>query len=786
MKNRLWDEIPEALRAGWEPTEAGAAWRTLLGPLVPLDVLRMAVDLSEAEDVDALGDPIAMLEADNVFGYGVELAGASDETPILQMLTSTYWLSSIEGIGDLLMFHCPRVSETAEVVVWWHDTGQFSEPIAFDLPTALRVRDVAESYDPVEARAAQLAPTLGRWRVEGFPCPNGDSFEDDKDDLWDGDAWSALEYPPSRLARTAGRSRWLASAIVGLSLDAPSIVAQLDNVPDRAFDRAVEEIAPFTLLYWLFRSFFLDEQEFLDRTKALCVEHPARIVRDALSYLEDNADGDILQRSRTQACAIAAHARDPYPKQAELGPIALIRDDALSMPEPPQPSERPDFRAEKAEGFFWANTRIAVPHPDGVRWLVDGRFRPPGAPNDQSRELLIEWDAETKTATAFCDKKGWGLIEWGAYIDDSTLVVMNGTQIRLIKRDRLDPSRGDLMESINCGQADAVITDEGMLIAFGGTFLHGKLTPQKTTFVDVSSGNLDLVGHVEVALVALAQVDDTLIGETPDHGARYRLNGTALALAVAPEGLTFVRSAFQPNVPVPYGSLPSGSTGPLDQQFWNGTRHVLILRRTMDAPTASKTHFWNGDTVQPTSTEVEQVSGLGVRGASHYFVVNSTDAYDIDLVTGETTHLFERPPSCNGPVVLEHGFATVSEDCLAIYARDGAERGRIRVGDSAKIVCAFAGGRALALTTATSPLVVLRVGESSVSFLGAVAPQSGFESAQFVCHARPKYADMVFAQFGRDLFSLRGIEQALAAAARDVTDALPDEPWELGRITLSG
>lgn len=257
MKNRRFEEIPEALREGWEPTDAGKAWVELLGPHVPEDVKRWTPDTDSGV---LLSDPTELLAADNSFAAAIERAKADRVLmPALQVMTSTYFLAHVPHEGDCLMFFCYRGSETAEVVVWNHETHEFYGPVAYDLPTMVRLAEVADSNEPVEARAEALRPCLGRWRREAFPLS---LFERAlvRDGVWSQDGeWPEVEAPESFFEGIANRAWWVAKALINSNPETDHIAAQLDATPDGAFAAEDFQDLPYSALYWLWRTYFLGE-----------------------------------------------------------------------------------------------------------------------------------------------------------------------------------------------------------------------------------------------------------------------------------------------------------------------------------------------------------------------------------------------------------------------------------------------------------------------------------------------------------------------------------------------
>src|SRR5690606_8992303 len=216
----------------------------------------------------------------------------------------------VPGEGDCLMFHAPLDSETSDVVAWSHETGALYGPLAFDLPTALRVLEVAEASDA--KRATRLRPALGRYRGDEFPLSLLE------DGLREDGVLAAAEPkrrrkfvpPKSRFELIASRAGWLAEALTGRTPAPDAFVAQLEWAPDAALANAAFSHYPPSVLYWMWRSYLLGHDETLAKVVAAAEQSSARLVRDAVRFLASAPEPIAAQRQAIGA--LVAHALDPF------------------------------------------------------------------------------------------------------------------------------------------------------------------------------------------------------------------------------------------------------------------------------------------------------------------------------------------------------------------------------------------------------------------------------------------------------------------------------------------
>lgn len=787
MKDRRFDEIPVELRDGWQPTPAGQAWVELLGPTVPQDVQRWTPDTRSGV---LLSDPNALLAATNSFGAAIEGAlGAGVVEPALQVLTSTFFLSRIPAEGDCLMFFCYRGSETAEVVAWNHETGEFYGPLAYDLPTALRLVEVAASRDSVEARREALRPALGRWARGTFPMTQFERALAD-DDVWrQADPWPEIEPPKSSFPTLWQRSWWLAGALVNAAPATEQIQSQLDWKPDAAFATSHFQDVPYTALYWLWRTYFLGEDAWHEIARERCRQSQARLVRDAVAYLEDHGADGALAEWRTQATRL----RDPFPARVERGPVVFVRDDGLASFEPAVVTPPPlPCRGGQAMNAWWSDPPpLAIPHPDGRRWLVEGhhdhprRGKHPSIPN--TVEALIEVDPATGTGTVFASTQGeGGHTRWGEYLDENRLLVINNGRLRLYERHPAGTGRGYLIDSLPLGQERALVIGElGVTVGHGGQVLwteQGWQTiPKSISFARIVEGRLEARAVIELALAHLAVEQGQMIGRSGDGKVGYRVEG--LTVTPAPDRISFAPSAFAIPEKVWRAGPPTvlEALGPMDVSIESAAGLCLINKVVTDPPGARRAYVGNALGIRPTVPELE-MAGYALISPTIGCVVTSTAVHRVDLETGDARQLFEIAPGSQAEAVAG-GFVVLSGRELVARSPDGAELQRVDVGPGASIVTPCCDDRVVAMRTQSSPLVLLAIQGPALRLLGAVRPDGDLAGVTFGVHAQPQwnYRLIAKAQDGA-MLELRGVATTLAGepAGVAVGAALPERPWEAG------
>lgn len=374
-----FDELPESLRADLAPEPLDIPWRELVGPRVPLDFLRHQPRNGHA----LLSRPEPLLEAPNVFEAIVERVREERFiTPLLQVFNMVFYLRDIPAEGDTLMLHLPPTGETSEVLVWSHEEHFFSGPIAWDIPTALRVLEVYESRSATpEERSERLKPALGRFATTEWPFR---FLLAQLEGVEIGDGAVAIDPPKSSLQASQNRSSWLARALSNQLVEATDFSQQLDWTADKALAGTQLVDYPPTGLYWLWRSFFLDEA-WLDDVLDVVRESPSRLVRDAAALVDDLRCGrrtKVADVPLLEICdeiqAMAKPVDDPYPTRFEIGPLAFVRDDAATpkakpMPKAPEP---------RGDGITWDTGSVVACHSD--RCFVEGsRPNPKAGPSYQ-------------------------------------------------------------------------------------------------------------------------------------------------------------------------------------------------------------------------------------------------------------------------------------------------------------------------------------------------------------------------------------------------------------------
>ncbi len=797
MKDRRFDDIPEQLRESWEPTDAGGAWLELLGPHVPEDVKRWTPNTDSGF---LLSDPHALLAADNSFAAAIEWAKAERvRTPALQVLTSTFFLAEIPHEGDCFMYFCKRASETADVVVWSHETGEIYGPVAYDLPTIARVLDVADSDDDVEARRKRLTPALGRWARDRFPMS---LLEDalERDGLWSrADAWPGIEPPSSPAEGIANRAWWVAGALINAAPDTDHIAAQLDYVPDGAFAEDDFQDLPYSALYWLWRAYFLGEDEWHQTALARCKDSQARIVRDAAAYLEAHGGAGDLAEWRARAIEYAAHVRNPFPDRVQVGPLAFERDDSFANLQPVA-VEVPAFPCapgQPLEPWWPEQARLAVPHPDGTRWLVEGHRAHPRKGKHASIpnhiEGLFEVDPITGEGTLFCDTQGeGGYTKWAEYLDEDRVLVINNGRLRLYERTPAGTGRGYLVDQIQLGQERAlVMRGLGVVMAYGGVprWTDGAWVTkaERLSGVRIVDGRLRPTAVVDLALAHLEDHHGVLVGRSEDQTAGYRFEGLTATPPV--DAIAFAPSAFAAPDKV-WRAGPNAvldALGPMDVSVESAAGLCLINKAVTDPPGARRAYVGSAEGIRPTEPALAVVS-YALMSPTVGCVGTKSEAYRVDLETGEARKLFDMPEG-SSLHALRDGFIVLSGDELVARDTGGKEIARVNVGDGAALLVPIHDATVTAMKTATSPLVLLTLDEGGVRLLGAVRPDGDLAGVSYEPVAQPQWCHRLVgkAADGGQL-GLRGIAAALADpdyGAR-LQGSWPDAPWntapEIGRM----
>ncbi|MCA9578463.1 MAG: hypothetical protein KC668_23685 [Myxococcales bacterium] len=790
MENRRFEEIPAELREGWEPTELGAAFVELLGPHVPQDVQRLA---QAGDGGFLLADPRELLSAENSFAHAVQCAmDAGVITPALQVLTNTFFLAEIPGEGDCLMFFCYRGSETAEVVVWNHEVHDFYGPVAFDLPTMSRVVRVAEMRGDVEAARASLAPCLGRWVRETFPMTLFEHQLGRIGALRPDDPWPALAMPKSAYKGIVGRAWWIAMALTSAGLDEEGIAAQLDATPDSALAKADFQDLPYSALYWLFRTYYLGEDAWYAQALARCATSQSRLVRDAAAYVQEHGASGELSSYRARAMATVARLRDPFPATVPVGALAFERDDSLASLEPDAP-QRPTFPCEPGQPLnaAWQPTpRFAVPHPDGRRWLVDGRHdhprkgRHPSIPNVV--DALYEVDPATGLGTLFCDVPGEGYyVSWAEYLDEDRLLLINNGRLRLYERVPSGTGAAYLMDQVPLGQEQAlVMRAQQLVMGYGGMLYMGERGWEKRVTslsgARLVEGRLKRTGDVPLALAYVADHNGVLVGRDADKQVGYRLAG--LAALPPPDRVVFAPASFVMPEKV-WRAGPNAvldSLGPSDVSVMSPAGLCLVNRLVSDPPGARRAYVGDEQGVRPTSPELDMAS-YALISPTLGCVGTPTAAYAVDLASGDAQLLFEYPPG-SSLEVLRDGFAALSGTVLTLRDTAGAELSSVDVGEGAQLLTPTHDGALLALSTGSAPLVLITLRAGVPWLVGAVRPDGDLAGATFHPIAQPQWRYQLLAKGADGVWlDLRGVSTALAGDAPGVPleGSLPPRPWEV-------
>ncbi|MCA9680104.1 MAG: hypothetical protein KC464_34045, partial [Myxococcales bacterium] len=610
------------------------------------------------------------------------------------------------------------------------------------------------------------------------------------DGVWsrDGD-WPEVEAPTSSFAAIVHRAWWVAQALVDAPPDVERIKAALDMTPDKALARDDFQDGPYAALYWLWRSYFLGEDAWHQAVLARCKTSRSRLVRDAAAYAE--AGTEALARMRAHVMGVAEHLRNPFPDRVPVGPLALVRDDSLATLEPPARAA-PTFACAPGQALnaSWQPTpRLAVPHPDGRRWLVDGghdhprKGKHPSIPSHV--DALYEVDPATGQGTLFCDVPSEAYyIKWAEYLDDDHLLLINNGRLRLYHRIPAGTGRGYLIDQVPLGQEQALVMCGGSLVmGYGGVprmlDKGWETVAERISGARVEDGRLRRTADVELGLAYIADHDGVLVGRDAGKTVGYRLEG----LAASPPVTTIVLKPTAFVVPEKvWRAGPNAvldALGPQDVCVESAAGLCLINKLVADPPGARRAYVGDGDGIRPTEPEIA-IANYALVSPTVALVGNATEAFRVDLATGAATKLFEYPSGVS-PEVVGDGFVVIAGADLVAYDGAGAETARVKVGDGAQLLSPLFGHRVVAMKTSTSPFALITLRDGALVLLGAVRPDGPLAGATYAYHSLPQWAyhALVKAADGT-MLDLRGVDAALADPGYGLRldGDLPARPWQ--------
>ncbi len=149
--------------------------------------------------------------------------------------------------------------------------------------------------------------------------------------MWSADSdWPEIEAPTSAFNGLVSRAWWVAKALINSNPETDHIKAQLDWSPEKAFSAEDFQDLTYSALYWLWRSYFLGEDEWHQAALARCKTSKSRLVRDAAAYAEAECGKGDLAEWRRNTLEFIEHVRNPFPASVPVGPLACVRDDSLA------------------------------------------------------------------------------------------------------------------------------------------------------------------------------------------------------------------------------------------------------------------------------------------------------------------------------------------------------------------------------------------------------------------------------------------------------------------------
>ncbi len=785
-----FESIPESLRQelSAEPLPVAGQWRELLGDNVPADLAR-----HEPQDGGfLLSHPKQLLEAANCFEEAVAQAASGRVVePVLQVMTLVFFLAEIPGDGDTLMLQIPNAGDTAHVVNWSHEEGFFTGPIAWDIPTVLRIMSVYDSSGDAGERRAALEPAFGRVNAGPWPfsfiCERlvDDEVLEEEDELQlEGEA------PRNLLDVVQPRAWWLAHALTGQAPDPNNLKNQLDWTPEKALEGPHLAKFPPTGLYWLWRSYFFGDA-WLDDIIAAVRNSESRLVRDAVTLVEElknesrrEVGGVDLIRVRQQVQEILAKLRDPYPDQLESGHVKFVRDDSQvkhlgatpdGSPNPPAPAE-----GQASQPWWDTNRPVLALSPSG-HMLVSGHRRHPRAgkhpsiPNHISSVFEIDAQGQIRMT---CDADQ---VKAAHYIGEDLIVLTILQGFSLYERVGL---RGVATQKVNSVQERTLFADGGRTIVCFGGFHNHNLGRQDARLIEVfrvDGGVLKLMSKAELELPQAALVDGKLVVGDTEKGVAYLADLSKLADRDFKQPALGKSFAIRPKLDAREGpEIAMQALNPMNDWAFpmpNGSAVIFKYNgKTFD--------FWLGDDQGARPFE-PAIGGTPV----DYQIFDDTHAalvaerrlvWEGDFTTGKATLLFESEGS--DPVaIVGRGLAQIVGTDLVLHRPDGDDYGqtRIAVGEDAKLFTALLDGRVLAIQGGGSPLVLLGVDAAGVHLLGAVDPTSPHGSFTVEDFDNPRGVHRLELVSGNDRLALRGLEAALTNLGDyPVIEALPKEPWK--------
>lgn len=786
--------LPTPLREGWpdEPTEAGRAFQELLGPeLVPEDLLR-----HDARDGGFLvGDPRPLVTADNCFVAVLERASPDLFEPVLQALTSTWFLAEVPQDPTCLMVHAPPATEgCAEIVYWDHEERCFHGPSCWDIPTALRVMSVYASSEDAEARRAAITPALGRYDNRLWP------FGHIEEMLME-DGVLAGEGPPpppaqSHFKTVHDRGYWIAEVLAGRRIAEGSLTPQLGYEPAQAFEGPwLARYAP-TALYWQWRSFFFDDPwlaEILEVTRA----SPSRLVRDSASLIErigrdESAGRDVagvdLIAARTHVQELIERIRNPFPDRFEIGPMTLVRDDARGpvtadarsgrpIPQPP-PGQPEDPR--------WAAAATALAaSPDGTRWLVQGARNHPRYKRDPSAQPTIgtvfEVDADGYVHLV-CDADR---ITDATYLDSDTIVLVS-EGIALYER---HGRRGVRMQAAPSNQSKTLFADGGRtIVRFGGVHNYDvQATVPRTVEIFRVDGRAVRWGGEAAVPLDVGKLDghEVLLGQA-GAAPTYHGDGNAFAGFDVP-ALTFGHSGLKPEDISPRVG-PWAVVDELGFNDWcvQAAGGQCLIFKHLGGTEFEALVLDGADGTRPVEPPLRGTMGSEIVDADHAFVQLDGQGWIVELATGRATAVLDRPGT--GFDILparDHGALKIFGTQLVPFWSAG-EGTPLEVGADAATLAYLRGGHAIAIRARKSPFVVLGLGaDHGWRLLGAVDPDGPLGTRPVALLEHPRGVHHPTITVDGLQYELLGLERALAAAESAPPIAtLPERPWEARPIEL--
>lgn len=789
-----FESIPESLKSDLapEPLPVANAWRELVGNIVPEDLAR-----HEPQDGGfLLSHPKQLLEADNCFEAAVaEAVGGRVMEPVLQTLTLVFFLGEIPGDGDCLMLQITNSGDTCHVVNWSHEEGFFTGPVAWDIPSALRVMHVAREMSDTEERKQALAPALGRVNASNWPFSyEGERLVEDGVLEDEGELHLSGEAPRNLLDVVQPRAWWLAKALTGQGVSGDDIKNQLEWTPEKALGGPHLAKFPPTGLYWLWRSFFLAEA-WLGDILAATRNSESRLVRDAVTLIEALSSGarkevggvDLIA-VRERIGQVVAKLKNPFPPALEAHKLKYVRDDSLvsqltaevaALPEGP-----PIAPGQPLEPARDARKTVLAVSPSG-RFLVSGHRRHPRAgkhpsiPNhipsvfeiDQTGKVLMTCDASQVTQAHYVGE------------DQFVLSIVQGFSV--YERHGV---RAVATQTFNGVQEGTLFADGGRtIVRFGGFYDHS--AKQRRAHViqvfRIDGGVLKLMSKAELTLHQAALDGMQLVVGDAEQGVAYRTDLSVLAEHDFQQPALGKSWEIRPKLDAREGpEIALAALNPVnDWAFPMPDGKCVIYKYN-----GTTFDFWVGDDEGARPFE-PAIGGMPVDyqifDDTHAALIGSrSQVWEADFSTGKATLLFESEGS-DPLAIVGRGLAQIIGTDLVLHrpTSDGYGQTRVSLGDDCKLHAALMNGRVLAVQAQGSPLVLLGVSSSGVHLLAALDPQSpraGHAVEQF---ENPRGVSRLELVKDNDRLVLRGLEASLKRLAELPTlDALPSEPWTVRAI----